>query len=466
MPSPADLLPNLPSVNQLLEKPPVKVLLRRLKRSTVASGLTTYLSQLSEELPQRFASDAFPSPSEIADRAAKFILSLQTTGPTKTVINATGKLLGPEWIAPPLSEAAQSAMLEVAQGFVAAESQGSDAETRLLTEELCLQTGAEEALVLHSYETALLAALASLAAPQDVLVARSDVGRVGSTNVAQLVSASGCNLREVGAVDDSTLQHFEESMSVDSAAILSSRSDSYGVSGEIFDCSRDELVKFARKHNLPYINAMSGAPLRTLDDHFSALPAVEQSIQAGVDLVIVRGEGLVGGPLCGIILGKQNLVTKISQHVFTVAGALDPLRRSALLSTLKPSSGMSHEACEDIPVHRLINTSTENLQHRAGRLASQLAECELVEKAESVAVSSSLEEQGHMGSYGVVVQPKEGRQQELRNHLDSSLRPIHCLRRGESFLLDLRTVLPEEDRMVAQAFSGDEDVSSQTTEST
>ena len=300
MPSPTDLLP---SVSQLLEKPPVKVLLRRLKRSTVANGVATYLTQLSEELPQRFSTGSIPSPSEIADRAARFVLGLQTAGRSQSVVNATGKMLGRDWISPPLSESAQTATLEVMQGFVAAEPDGADVATALLAEELCVQTTAEAAVVLHSYEVALIATLTSLASAGEVLIPRSNVGRLGSTNLAELVTHSGCTLREVGAVDDCQLQQFRDSVSAHSALILSSRSDSYQLAGDAEECTRDELIKFCHEHRLPYVDAMAGAPLRKLDGNLSALPTVEQSIQAGADLVIVRGEGLVGGPPCGIVGG-------------------------------------------------------------------------------------------------------------------------------------------------------------------
>ena len=91
-----DRLPRLPSVSELLEKPPVRDLVQQLNRSTVVTGARSYLEQLRGELQERFAHSPIASPSELAERAARYIL-----GPfqqrQRIVINATGQFRARRW---------------------------------------------------------------------------------------------------------------------------------------------------------------------------------------------------------------------------------------------------------------------------------------------------------------------------------------------------------------------------------
>src|SRR4029078_10748032 len=77
------------------------------------------------------------------------------------------------------------------------------------------------------------------------------------------------------------------------------------------------------------------------------------SIAAGVDLVVLRGDGLVGGPSCGILLGNKDVIGRIAAHPLFASFGLNAPRAAALKATLEcyenPNAGI-----ESIPVWQFL----------------------------------------------------------------------------------------------------------------
>jgi hypothetical protein len=86
---PADLLNQLPSVSELLEKPPIRALANRWNRSLVAGSVRSFLEEMRSELRRRTADMPLPSVRELAERAAHYIVS-QRQKSLGTAINAIG----------------------------------------------------------------------------------------------------------------------------------------------------------------------------------------------------------------------------------------------------------------------------------------------------------------------------------------------------------------------------------------
>ena len=110
---PSDLLNALPSVAELLEKPPIRALADRFNRSVVAGGVRSFLDELRSDLQRRAAEAQLPSVRELAERAARHIIALEQQS-QRPAINATGRLYGPPWVSEPLAEAALERTFAVA----------------------------------------------------------------------------------------------------------------------------------------------------------------------------------------------------------------------------------------------------------------------------------------------------------------------------------------------------------------
>src|SRR5207253_8852802 len=90
--------------------------------------------------------------------------------------------------------------------------------------------------------------------------------------------------------------------------------------------------------------------------------AAQASIGSGVDLVLIRGDGLVGGPPCGILLGNKETIRRIAGNPLFAAWRLDPPRSAALKATLdcydNPTGGI-----DSIPVWQFLTVSIDNLRN-------------------------------------------------------------------------------------------------------
>ena len=114
---PPEFLNRLPSVNELLDKPPIRALYERWNRSVVAGGVRSFLDELKTDLRRRAADAQLPSLRELAERAARYVVSRQEQS-LGTAINATGQIWGSTWSSRPLSDAALERAVAVGREFI------------------------------------------------------------------------------------------------------------------------------------------------------------------------------------------------------------------------------------------------------------------------------------------------------------------------------------------------------------
>ena len=323
---PPDLLNRFPSVSDLLDKPPIRALAERWNRSVVAGGVKSFLDELRTDLQRKAAEMTLPSIRDLADRAAHYVASRQQHA-LGVAINATGRIWGSPWTSPPLSDAALERGIATGREFGLnpnlPDESGSQLEMLL-----CRLSGAQIAAVVHSYAGAVWLALAALAANREVIVARAEVADVGETDVLpKLAEAAKTILTEIGTTNSALAADYERAASPCTAAILTVNSDSYRIIGQTATAELDELVALAHDRELVSIAAIGAAPLVDLPSNISwPRRSANATIAAGIDLVLVRGDGLVGGPACGILLGSKEIVQRITAQPLFAAWKLDPQR--------------------------------------------------------------------------------------------------------------------------------------------
>src|SRR5690606_12596293 len=119
--------------------------------------------------------------------------------------------------------------------FVADDAPSGDRATRVAAVErqLCQFTGAEAALVLSSGSAASMLAIHALASGREVIVARSEMIDTGDGyRVADAIAASGARLREVGAVNRTTVDDFAGAITSQTGVILRTHASHFQVIGE------------------------------------------------------------------------------------------------------------------------------------------------------------------------------------------------------------------------------------------
>jgi len=454
-------LRNIPSVGELLENPALRKLVDRISHTTVVSTVRTVLDEVRNEVQNAAVEKTLPSVSELAERIARRVVESERST-LRPVINATGVLLHTGLGRAPLAEEAVEEMAAVARDYASVEldlATGRRSRRVLAVEGLLKEiTGAEAALVVNNNAGATMLALSALAARREVIVSRGQLIEIGgSYRLPEVMAASGAVLREVGATNKTRPDDYLAAIGEKTAALMLVHPSNFVVVGFTESVRLETLVEIGRKHQLPVIHdAGSGALVDFQQFGFSDEPVASQSIKAGADLVLFSGDKLLGGPQCGILVGRRALVETIEKHPMSRALRVGKLTLAALGATLRIYRD-PEKARRQIPLLHLLGTSVENLENRAGRLAPQLAATPAVDEAEPVAAvtflgGGSVPTQ-QVPTWCVAVTPKATSVDRLAAALRAGTPAVVGRVQQDRLLLDLRSVMPRQDQALVAAFA-------------
>ncbi len=181
---------------------------------------------------------------------------------------------------------------------------------------------------------------------------------------------------------------------------------------------------------------------------------ISERVATGADLVVVDGSGLMGGPRCGIVVGRKSLVVKLREHDLSEALAADTMVLAALEATLQ-SYRTPEQAVHQIPILQLLSAPLENLQQRCERIAPLINECESVERAEATELQSVWLDAGDSqlsaASWGVVVRATDGATDGLFNRLEKAFPQIVGRVEPGQVILDFRAIFPRWDQHLVAA---------------
>jgi L-seryl-tRNA(Ser) seleniumtransferase len=456
----SNVLRNLPSVNDLLETAPLRRLRENLSHNVVVGGVRTFLENVRRDVQDATSEMRMPEVGDLAERIAQWIIR-QEESPLRPAVNATGILLHTGLGRAPLATEALDAIAAVAGGYATVEldvTTGARSHRRQAVEKLLQQlTGAEAALVVNNNAGATLLTLAALAAGKEVIVSRGQLIEIGgSYRLPDVMTASGSRLREVGTTNKTRISDFASAINDATAAILRVHTSNYVIAGFAEQPTLAEIVEAARPSQLPVIDDIgSGALIDFAQFGLTDEPIASESIRTGADVVLFSGDKLLGGPQCGIIVGRAALINKIEKHPLARALRVDKVTLAALAATLRLYRD-PEKAKIAIPLLSLLSTPVENLRNRAERLAPQMAAASaVVNHAEVVA------DHTYLGGGSVPTQkiptvcialtPAGRSVDDLATSLRAGRPCVLGRIQKDRLLLDLRSVLPSQDRMLVEA---------------
>jgi L-seryl-tRNA(Ser) seleniumtransferase len=440
MPSP-DWLRRLPSVNEILDKPPLRAVVEKWNRSAVAARVRSFLEEIRDEVQARTGEI---SVSELAERAARYVLGPSPRTPG-TAINATGQLWGKPWRELPLAEEPLHAAVQAARDFgidTTLAGEYNDAE-RIA----CQLTGAEAALVLNSRLGALEVALRALATQGRLIVGRGEVAQLTSQcRLTDLTTAVGAQLCEVGTINATSQRDFAAALAESASIVLRIEPEDFVVFGQAERPTIAELASVARENATPLVVDLGRCPLiEGLPTDGRDVVTASQAVADGTALVIVRTDGFVGGPPCALLLGEAALIDRVRRHPFAAAHRANGLTTGVLAVTLELFRDPDRARFQ-VPLLSLLDTPLENLRTRAERLAPQLAERMTSAEAVSVAATAPAAPRAcRLPSWGIALTPVDGDIAALQQRLLDAAYPVVGRVDGERLLLDLRTVFPRQD---------------------
>lgn len=458
-------LRQLPSVHELLDHAALACKIDELGHHVVRDAARACLDYWRDRLLSDAEKNPPPALDEIITEIMTMLASRQQVK-IRHVINATGILLHTGLGRAPLAESAIEAVLQ-SVGYCNVELDLDTGERtkrhEIVQEDLCALTGAEAALVVNNNAGATGLVLAAFACGREAIVSHGQLVEIGGGfRLPDVFRAYGARLRAVGTTNRTRVADYEAAINEQTGAIMVIHASNYQVVGFTEQPSLRELVDLTRDRDFPLVHDIgSGALVDFLATHENDEPLVRQSIAEGAGLVLFSGDKLLGGPQAGIIVGKRHLVEQLAQHPMSRALRVDKMTLAALQATLAiyrrgESDATAYDA---IPLLQMVQTLTEKIASRAQQLANELSQRVTgwqfeTEPCEAYAGGGSLPG-SKLDSWAIVIRPVNETTnvaqlaQRLRLAEPAVMARIH----QGALLLDLRSVLPSDDRLLAETIA-------------
>src|SRR5438876_1700953 len=459
----AELLRQIPSIDELLAEPRLAALSRRVDRNLVVEVARAVLA----DLRSRIAGDSnwtalglnAASVEELISNEVERILSRSL----QPVINATGVILHTNLGRAPLTEAVVDEFRRSATHYSNLEydlEAGARGKRDVHTAELLTRlTGAEAAIVVNNCAAAVLVTLATLARGGEVIVSRGELIEIGDGfRIPEIMEQSGASLREVGTTNRTHIADYENAINERTRVLLRVHPSNFKVTGFTDKPSLEELVALSQRSGLPLVEDLGSGCLVDLSEFGVSEPTVKQSVDAGVSLVMFSGDKLLGGPQAGIIAGKKELVARVRRHPLFRALRVDKLTIAVLEATL---GAYLRAAWDEVPAIRMIRATPQELKRRAENFLRELRpELPLDEVEIEIADGSSLAGGGSTPSQSLptkIIRIASVRYSAMK--LEQRLRRapggVSVIARVEDdrLILDLRTVFPEQESLLIKTLS-------------
>jgi L-seryl-tRNA(Ser) seleniumtransferase len=455
---------SIPSIEQLRQRPAMLALEPRYGRTAIVGALRAEAAA-ARERPEAGA-DAERLAAAI-ERGAIERLASGTAPSLRRVINATGVIIHTNLGRAPLARGAAERAAALAVGYTNLEydlQRGTRGRRDLHAERLlCRLTGAEAAVVVNNNAAATLLVLAALAAGREVIISRGELVEIGGGfRVPDVLAQSGAVLREVGTTNRTRTADYAAAISDRTALILRVHPSNFRIEGFTERPSLEDLVALGRRFAVPVAEDLGSGYLSPAASGFSRTtqpaalrdePDVAGSVAAGADAVMFSGDKLLGGPQAGIIAGAEAALAKIRAHPLMRALRVDKLTYAALEATLEEYAAGRAQA--SVPVAAMLAMLIDDIDRRARALAAALSArgvTAAVVDGESTIGGGSAPGSAIPTRLLAITHPTLGAWQ-LETRLRQHSTPIIARILDDRVVLDLRTVVPDDDEVILDAIS-------------
>jgi L-seryl-tRNA(Ser) seleniumtransferase len=459
----SELFRLLPSVDELLRGEEMQALVARDGHAATIAAAREFLDGLRSRIAKGEMTEELLAMA-IEDAPLKIDQRLQESMAfsLRPVINATGVILHTNLGRAPLNRAALERVAEIAQGYcnleldLATGERGKrDGHVDRLFAKIFGDVGRQVAtIVVNNNAAAVLLALNALAEGGEVIVSRGELVEIGgSFRIPDVMAKSGAVLREVGTTNRTRIADYEQAINERTKLLLRVHRSNFAITGFTEQPSLEELAALGRKHDIAVMEDLGSGDifdLRSVGVHGE--PTIAASLRAGVDVVTFSGDKLLGGPQAGLISGRGELVGKIRGNPLFRALRVDKMFYAALEATLL---AYLREDYDSIPALRMLRLSEEAIDERAEHLMRKLhisnprLEVEVVESRSVIGGGSA--PGSTLPTRALAVSSRDISADAIAQRLRGWDTPIIARVEDGRVLLDLRTVEPEQDAVIAEA---------------
>ena len=187
--------------------------------------------------------------------------------------------------------------------------------------------------MVNNNAAAMVLAATALTSPDvdEIVVSRGELIEIGDRfRLPDLLESTGARLREVGTTNRTTAADYADAIGPRTAFILKVHPSNYRIEGFTAAAAVSELAALG---DLPVVfDIGSGllAPHPVLPEE----PSAATALRDGAALVTASGDKLLGGPQAGLLLGRADLVRRLTRHPLARALRVDKLTLAALEATL------------------------------------------------------------------------------------------------------------------------------------
>ena len=458
-----ELLRKLPKIDEMLQDEHLIFFTEIMPRQVVVETLREVIDMVSREIIDG-RREEIPAVEELAGLVKQRVFEEQGKS-LRRVINATGVVLHTNLGRANLSRRACESVLEAAGYYSNLEydiKKGSRGSRHDHVEQLIRKiTGAQAAMVVNNNAAATMLCLSALARGKEVITSRGELVEIGgSFRIPEIMEESGAHLLEVGATNKTKPADYRKAFHGEmTGAFLKVHTSNYKIVGFTQEVSIRELAALrdeSEEFSVPVIYDMGSGLMTDLSGCGIGEPTVTEALKEGADVVLFSGDKLLGGPQCGVVIGKKEYVDRMKSHPMARAFRVDKMTLAALEATFFEYQD-SKRAMREIPVLRMITETGIRLKEKAEKLCGQLSEAApslefMVEPCRDQ-VGGGSAPLVMLEGYAVTVSGEDFNAERSERLLRKEELPIIARVARDKLWLSVRTIEETEFKWIREAFS-------------
>jgi len=452
----------IPSVDYLLESSVIRGFLLTTPRALVLRAIHYVLDELRQKINKAQREDELPDLAlpAVVDQINKQITILSQPS-LKQVINATGVIVHTNLGRSLLAKKVITPFSTVAGCYSNLEydlKTGKRGSRYVHVEDILIElTGAESAMVVYNNAAAVLITLDTIAKDKEVIISRGQLVEIGgSFRIPEVMRKSGARMFEIGTTNKTTIDDYEAAIVSNTALLLKVHTSNFQTVGFTEEVPLDALVALGKKYSIPVMEDLgSGCFIDFSRYGLTKEPTVQDSVAKGADIITFSGDKMLGGPQCGIILGKEEIISAIKANQLARALRVDKLTILALQETLSLYRD-EKKAIQQIPTLRMICQSYQSVCRKAKKLLNMIGRIDDTNISLRLCDGFSRVGGGAMPleeirSRLLCISPGKLSATYIANTLSCYNPPIIARLEKDQVLLDVRTIQEKEVKIVAEA---------------
>ncbi|MDK2866744.1 MAG: L-seryl-tRNA(Ser) seleniumtransferase [Clostridiales bacterium] len=351
------LYSNIPNMNEILSKLSMDDIEPKWQKKLADQYLQSLRASIASGDVNEINAD------EVIQSIRDYIKTTLSPG-LKRIINGTGVVihtnLGRSSISKTLLDETTDVLSHYSNLEYSLEKGARGSRYAPVVERLKLLTGAEDAIVVNNNAAAVMLTLNTFASGGSVIVSRGELVEIGGAfRIPEVMKLSGCQLIEVGTTNKTHPYDYSRAVAEDTRMVMKVHTSNYRIQGFTASVETDVLSEITNANGLILYEDLGSGSFETIEGF------QEKTIQEAAshcDLLSFSGDKLLGGPQCGIIVGKRDLIAQIKSNQLLRALRVDKFTLSILdrlMTAYFKTEGLRTEA---IPTHRYLKLSEEAIE--------------------------------------------------------------------------------------------------------